>query len=579
MDKKLSELLGSIEHEIYSIDGLTSNENTVVINSLEFDSRKVKSGSLFFALPGTHINGNEFIPSAIENGANAIIFESAEGSSLADGNSITNNAFSEELTSKIKAVCKKTNNIPVFIKVKSSRFAMSPLSACFYDYPSRKLAVIGVTGTEGKSSTVSFIWQLLRLCGKKAGFFSTVQYSFGGDAIANPEHQTTPEAPIVQRELYEMVQNGCEYAVVESSSHGLSCRTNRLGDVAFDCAIFMNVTLEHLEFHGTYEQYKSDKANLFRALDKYNHEKTILGEKRMVEPFGIVNLEDPAATYFIHATTKSVVGFTTEGKAGKAAAENALEADALPKIPNNIPYYSARNIASARFGIAYTIHAVEGFSHNANTGHLEVKAGVHGAFNAYNITAAIIAVSRMTGIKAQEVCEKCAKLTSVKGRMTIVDEGQPFEVIVDYAHTPSSFETIFPPVKSRCTGKMICVFGSGGERDHVKRPLQGEIAAKFCDTVILTDEDPRQEDEMAILNEIAKGALKDEKMRKGENLLLITDRKEAIRKAFSIAQKNDIVLLLGKGHENSIIYKDRVMPYDEISEAKQALSEMGFKRG
>lgn len=567
MEKKLSELLRSFEHESIKIDGISAkNADEITINSLAFDSRKVKNGALFFALPGTHANGNEFIPAAIKNGAAAIVFE--------------NNAdtFDENLLAKIKSACEKTDAAPYFIKVKSARFSMSPVSACFYDYPSKKLAVIGVTGTEGKSSTVSFIWQLLRLCGKKAGFFSTVQYSFGGEAIANPEHQTTPEAPIVQRELYEMVQNGCEYAVVESSSHGLSERTNRLGDVAFDCGIFMNVTLEHLEFHGTYEQYKSDKANLFRALDKVEHDKTILGKKRTIEPFGIVNLEDPAATYFIQATKVPVVGFTTEGKAGKAAAENALTADALPAIPQNIAYYSARNIASARFGIAYTIHAVEGFDKQNEHKNLEVKAGVHGAFNAYNITAAIIAVSRMTGIAAAKVCQKCTELTSVKGRMTVVDEGQPFEVIVDYAHTPSSFETIFPPVRNRCAGKMICVFGSGGERDHVKRPLQGEVAAKFCDTVILTDEDPRQEDSMAILGEIATGAKKEGK-REGENLLLIPDRKAAIRKAFSIAKKDDIVLLLGKGHENSIIYKDRVMPYDEISEAKIALGEAGYKRG
>ena len=568
MEKKLSELLGSLQYEIY--DGLKcekavlSKEDMPTINSLEFDSRKVKSGSLFFALPGTHINGNAFIPDAIERGATAIVFESD-----------TDYPFDEKLLKQIEAATKKAQYVPCFIKVKSARFAMSPISSAFYGNPSGKLVVIGVTGTEGKSSTVSFVWQLLRLSGKKAGFISTVQYSLGGEAIANPEHQTTPEAPIVQRKLYEMVENGCEYAVVESSSHGLSEKTNRLGDVAFDCAIFMNVTLEHLEFHGTYEQYKSDKANLFRALDKFSHEKTILGEKRKIGAFGIVNLEDIAATYFIHSTTKAVVGFTTEGKAGKVAGENAIEAAALPKIPNDIPYYSARNIAAARFGINYTIHAVEG---NGRNEHLEVKAGVHGAFNAYNITAAIIAVSRLTGISAEKICALCSKLECVKGRMTVVDLGQPFEVIVDYAHTPSSFETIFPPVRNRCSGKMICVFGSGGERDHVKRPLQGEVAARFCDTVILTDEDPRGEDSMAILEEIASGARKEGK-RQDENLFLISDRKKAIRKAFSLAKKNDIVLLLGKGHENSIIYKDHTMPYDEISEAEAALCEMGFKRG
>lgn len=157
--------------------------------------------------------------------------------------------------------------------------------------------------------------------------------------------------------------------------------------------------------------------------------------------------------------------------------------------------------------------------------------------------------------------------------MTVVDEGQPFEVIVDYAHTPSSFETIFPPVRKRCPGKMICVFGSGGERDTKKRPLQGEIAAKFCDYVILADEDPRGEDEMALLEDIAAGSRKAGK-NDGENLFLIPDRPAAIRKAFSLAGKGDIVLLLGKSHENSIIFKDHIMPYDEISEAIKALGEL-----
>lgn len=566
MKKLLFDILNSFEHKIVKSDGLTElSENeceaaakSVQIESLVFDSRDVKENSLFFALPGTHTTGNKFISQAIEKGACVIVFEGS---------------FSDEEKASIEQAESCAGRKIVFVKVPSARFAMSPASSCFYDNPSSKLVIYGVTGTEGKSSTVAFIWQLLKLSGFKAGFISTVQYSLGGDAIDNPQHQTTPEAPIVQRELYEMIQNGCTHAVVESSSHGLSEKNNRLGNVLFDCAVFMNVTLEHLEFHGTYEQYKSDKANLFRALDKHNHIKIINGKETKVPAFGIVNLEDPAAVYFKNATSKKVIGFTTEGKAGKSAGEN-LNAPPLPVIPEDMPYLAARNIANARFGLSFTIHRFENHDSLKNENPvIHIKAQLPGAFNAYNILAAMEAVHGTTGKSMEELTLLVEKLTPVKGRMTVIEEGQNFEVIVDYAHTPSSFETIFPPVRKRCNGKMICLFGSGGERDVKKRPLQGEIAARFCDTVILTDEDPRGEDSVELLEMIAAGARKEGKT-DGENLFIIPDRPKAIRSAFQMARENDIVLLLGKSHENSIIYKDHVMPYDEISEARKALAEL-----
>ncbi len=574
MIKSLDKLLlclehSRIEHKLVLQDGFTpvpesdsgNLSSSINIENLVFDSREVSDGSLFFALPGTHTTGNRFIPQALEKGARAVVFQ---------------DDFDFDEKKVIDSAVQKCKNPVAFIRVKSSRFAMSPISSAFYDNPSSKLVVYGVTGTEGKSSTVSFIWQLLRLCGIKAGFISTVQYSLGGEAVANPQHQTTPEAPIVQRELYEMLQNGCTHAVVESSSHGLSERTNRLGDVLFDCALFMNVTLEHLEFHGTYEQYKSDKANLFRALDKHEHLKILDGKETKVPSFGIVNLEDPAATYFASCTKKKVIGFTSEGKAGKQSGENENEAAPLPLIPDDMPYLAARNIASARFGLTFSIHRFEDRPSLGNENRvIHVKAPLPGAFNAYNIMAALLAVHGTTGKSLEELAPLVEKLVPVKGRMTVIDRKQPFEVIVDYAHTPSSFETIFPPVRRRCTGKMICVFGSGGERDIKKRPLQGEVASRFCDIVILTDEDPRQENSLEILEMIAEGARKVGK-KDGENLIFEPDRPKAIRRAFSLAQKDDIVLLLGKSHENSIIYRDYVMPYDEISEANKALEEMGF---
>ncbi|MBO4404587.1 MAG: UDP-N-acetylmuramoyl-L-alanyl-D-glutamate--2,6-diaminopimelate ligase [Treponema sp.] len=565
MKKYLHEILNSFENIIVAEDGKTELDSsaalkaaqTAVITNLVFDSREVKKSSLFFALPGTHTTGNRFIRDAVKNGASAVVFEGD---------------FTEEEKTAVAEAVSKSEHQTVFVKVPSARFAMSPASASFYDYPSKKLFVYGVTGTEGKSSTVSFIWQLLRSCGIKAGFISTVQYSLGDEAVNNPQHQTTPEAPIVQRELYEMVQNGCTHAVVESSSHGLSLRTNRLGDVLFDAAVFMNVTLEHLEFHGTYEQYKSDKANLFRALDKHNHEKIIAGKKQKVPSFGIVNLEDPAAVYFANATTQKTFGFTTEGKAGKSAGEE-INAQPLPAIPQNIPYVSARNIASARYGLTFSMYRFENADSLGNRSRMiQVKCPLPGAFNAYNLMAALLAVSLSTGKDFEELVPLLENFTPVKGRMTVVDRGQDFEVIVDYAHTPSSFETIFPPVRKRCTGKMICVFGSGGERDVTKRPLQGEIAGRFCDTVILSDEDPRFEDSMKILRDIAEGAVKAGKT-EGKNLFLIPDRHEAVKKAVGLAEKDDIVLLLGKSHENSIIYKDTPVPYDEISEAEKAIEQ------
>ncbi|NLM01251.1 MAG: UDP-N-acetylmuramoyl-L-alanyl-D-glutamate--2,6-diaminopimelate ligase [Treponema sp.] len=510
----------------------------VEISSIEFDSRKVKKGSLFFALPGLHFHGNSFIKEAINKSAHAIVFQ-------------------DKLNNETFALAEKMQ-IPL-IKVSDTRFAMSPASDEFYDKPSEKLICIGVTGTEGKSSTVSFVWQLLRLCNKKAGFISTVEYSIGEESVSNPEHQTTPESPIVQRQLFEMVKNGCEYAVIESSSHGLSKKTNRLGNVLFDCAIFMNVTQEHLEFHGTLEQYKFDKANLFRALDKHEHKKNINGKEKLIQPLGIVCADSENAKYFCDATKKNIVGFSM----------------------NNNVVENSKNYCGSLF-VKNFYEDSKGIDFNVNSYENKLRINLPGTFNLYNVSAAILAVNNLINnfdkpvLSFDEtIATSLPKLKTVKGRMSIIDEGQNFEVIVDYAHTPSSFQTIFPPLKNRCKGKIISLFGSGGERDTKKRPVQGQIADEFSDIIILCDEDPRGENPMNLLQDIANG-IKNKKQ--NETLFLIPDRPKAIRKAFDIAKENDIVLLLGKSHENSIIYKDYIMDYDEITEAKKALNEKGFTK-
>ena len=582
MKKILSQLLPSIEHKVVAVDGTVITDlsviNEIPITNLVFDSREVTTDSLFFALPGTHIDGNKFISEAILAGANAVIYQGT----LSPGNqediakAIIKRSIQNEMSQD------KIKFSPVLINVADSRYAMAPVSSTFYDNPSERIVVLGVTGTEGKSSTVSFIWQLLRACGKKAGFISTVEYSLGGEAIPNPQHQTTPEAPIIQHHLNEMLMNGCDYAVVETSSHGLSSKLNRCGNIMFDCGVFMNVTLEHLEFHKNFETYRSDKANLFRALDKHNHIKTIQGQKKKINSIGIVNLEDPSAKYFIDATNHPVYGFTSLGKAGKAASESENTRISLPEIPANLRYMTATNIVSDTYGISFDVDAdgkdgiyAENYNSATPREHVKfsVKASIPGAFNAYNLMASITAVSSVTGLSFEDVASRVSTLTPIKGRMTVINEGQPFEVIIDYAHTPSSFETIFPPLRKRCSGKIFSVFGSGGERDVTKRPLQGQIAAKYCDVVVLADEDPRGEDPVELLKQIAAGAEKEGKIM-DKDLFIIHERQKAIREVFKMAQKGDIVLLLGKSHENSIIYKNYTMPYDEISEAKQALKEI-----
>jgi UDP-N-acetylmuramoyl-L-alanyl-D-glutamate--2,6-diaminopimelate ligase len=503
--------------------GLISREGDAdpLITGLEYDSRNVKNGSLFFALSGLHTNGSLFIEDAISRGAVCIVYENEE--------------------------IKKTPGI-VYLKVKNSRFSMSPIAASFYNFPSRRMYVTGVTGTEGKSTTVYLIWQLLTMMGKKAGFFSTVQRSFGGEAVWNSEHQTTPEAPVVQRLLWEMADNGCEYAVVEASSHGLSPKTNRLGDVNFCSAVFTNVTHEHLEFHGTWEQYRDDKANLFRALDSYAPI-----NPSGFKPFGVINADDKSAGFFAQAAKCKTFTFSCNGN----------DADITVEIIENSAQGNSYNVLI-----------------NQLNEHIEINDNLPGSFNIGNVLAALLTISNLLNIPLRDIVPYISKLKPVRGRMTAINKGQPFELVVDYAHTPSSFMAIFPPLRERLNksgGRIISLFGSPGERDTQKRAEQGKIAARYSDFIVITDEDPRGEKPMDILEEIAKGVETGEesgKFKREENLFLIPDRPSAIRKALSMARSGDIVLLFGKGHENSIIYADHVMPYDEIAEAEKALGEI-----
>ena len=544
----VAERAGVIDHTGASGPGCSDHDPR--ISGLEYDSRKVEDGGCYFALPGLHADGRAFIPEAVKRGAAAVVYQGERGS-FPPG--------------------------PAYIRVKDARFAMAPIADAYYGSPSRRLGVIGVTGTEGKSTTVYLIWQLLRLLGKKAGFISTVQYSLGSEAEWNSEHQTTPEATAVQRLLAEMRDHGAEYAVVESSSHGLSPRTNRLGDIAFDAVVMTNVTHEHLEFHGTWEQYRDDKANLFRVLGRFSHTKTTgrpgaEGASVEIPAFGVVNADDPSAGFFAEAARKAAA----PGTGGFPVFTHSVCGVPAGLSLKSIESFAERN----RYRV---------LDSGSNTT-LEIEDRLPGAFNAGNVLAALLTVSRILALPLTELTPLVPRLKPVRGRMTAINRGQAFEVLVDYAHTPSSFNAIFPPLRERLDrqgGRIISLFGSAGERDTAKRGEQGRIAWRWSDIVILSDEDPRGEEPMAILEEIALGIDGDgadrspahkgprtKTVRRGENLFLIPDRPEAIRRAFSLAAPGDLVLLLGKGHENSIIYASETRPYDEITEAEKALEEL-----
>jgi len=526
MTRALSDLLTAMNP--LSIQGDTG----ININGLTYDSREVGPGYLFFALPGLHVDGHDHIDDAIRKGASAIV-------------------HSKEIADRKAGV--------TWIKVADTRFAMSPAADAFWNSPSRSLVTIGVTGTEGKSTTVWLIYRILDLAGKKAGFISTVEYRVAEKVLPNPEHQTTPEATTIHAKLAQMLAYGLEYAVLESSSHGLSPRTNRLGDIAFDVGVMTNVRHEHLEFHGTWERYREDKANLFRALDRGSHEKALRSVQASVEggrataripSFGVMNADDASAAYFAQATARRTYTFSTAG----------ADAD-----------LSVKSVSADAAGNTYEVLV------RATGERIQLRDQLPGAFNAGNVLAALLTVSGLLGMGIAELAPLVAGLRPVRGRMSVVDLGQPFEVIVDYAHTPSSFEAVLPSIKKRLEargGRLLSLFGSGGERDREKRPRQGRIAADWTDIVILADEDPRGEDPMELLEEIASGC---PERTRGENLFLIPDRPSAIRKAFALAREGDAVLLLGKGHENSIIYSDRTDPYDEIAEAEKALKELGWR--
>lgn len=510
----LSELLADVA--VVAIDGPLDRP----IAGLAYDSRQVVPDGLFVAIRGFHVDGHQYLGQAVARGATALVVDARHWQGAAPAGA-------------------------TLVRVADSRVALAPLAAAFYGHPARRLRTIGVTGTKGKSTTTDLISQLLDGAGHSSGLISTVDFKIGPRRWANRTRQSTPEAPEVQSLLREMADAGCDVAVIEATSHALSASWNRLGGCNFDVAVFLNITHEHLDYHGTFAQYRADKMRLFELLGE-DREAGAASRPSPGELWAIVNADDPNHPHFLAAAPARARRLTY---AIHAPAEvRALEVQAGPT------------------GSQFRVETPWGAG--------ELRLRMPGTFNVANALAALSA-ALCQGVPFDRAAAALEAARSPRGRMAPIELGQPFSVIVDYAHSPDSFEQVLGMLRPLTAGRMIAVFGSAGERDVAKRPIQGAIAARYCELLVLTDEDPRGENRMAIIEQIAVGAAQAGK-REGEDLLLIPDRAEAIRAAVAMARPGDLVLLLGKGHEGNIIYADHSLPWDEAAEAGRALRELGY---
>jgi UDP-N-acetylmuramoyl-L-alanyl-D-glutamate--2,6-diaminopimelate ligase len=481
-----------------------------LITDVAFDSRAVRSGGLFVALRGGYADGHRFIGDAAKRGAVAILVEEAMDA---------------------------PTGIRAQIIVPDTRAALAVVAANWYAHPAHDLTVIGVTGTNGKTTTTTMITDVLDAAGLRSAFLGTVEIKLGPERWPNPNHQTTPESLHVQRFLRQAVAAHCTHAVLEATSHGLAM--HRLDALPIDVAVFTNLSHEHLEFHKTFDAYLAAKLTLFERL-------TVAPERGTVR-WAVVNAADPHADSFLAAApdaTPLPYGIDTE---------TPIAAITMMELPEQTAFTLQTPAGTA----AVSLHTL-------------------GAYNVLNALAAA-AVGHTQGIDAETIAAGLGAFTDVAGHLERIEMGQPFAVIVDFAHTPVACEALFGLLRRTTQGRLAVLFGSAGERDRAKRSMQGAIAARYADFALFTNEDPRFEDAEAILQEIAAGARQERPdWREGEQYVCIADRAAAIAAAFDWAGPGDAIALVGKGHENSIIIGTEALPWDEATVARDALRARGY---
>lgn len=509
---QLKILLASLDQpwrEIKPVSEQVTNSEAIEIQHLAYDSRQVKSGSLFIAIAGTHTDGRLYLNAAARQGAMI--------------------ALGEPLQS--------TEDLPLpYIEVANVRTALADLASAFYHYPAQQLCMIGVTGTDGKTTTSNLISTILEQAGLKTGLMTTANFKISGREWENTSRQSTLESLEIQQFLRQMLDEGVTHAIVESTSHGLVLE--RVRGCQFDVGVVTNITSEHLDFHKTVENYRLAKARLFEMLDPERDKG--LGAR----PVAILNRDDSSYELLKSVSHVPVLDYSIDGPADIYAAD-------LQLLPSHTQF---RAILPA--------------------GEVEINTRLVGRFNVSNCLAAI-ATAYSQGIAPEIIAQGLASVSGVAGRMEKIDEGQDFTVIVDYAHTPDSLEKVLATLRPLTKGKLMVVFGSAGERDVKKRPIMGRIAAQMADFSVITDEDPREEDRESILREIARGAEAEGKQA-GQDFLCIADRTQAISTAFRRAKAGDTVLLAGKGHELSIIIGREKQPWDDRQVARDLIHDLNI---
>ncbi len=453
---KLYELLNHVEVLETSLDGNTE------IRFVTSDSRQVTEGSLFVAVNGFAVDGNRFIPMALQKGAVAIV-----------------------------TAQKPEEDIP-YVLVRNDRLALATIGTNYYGNPSRSMTMIGVTGTNGKTSTTWLLKQVLeKVTGKKVGLVGTMANYIGQEEL--PTERTTPESIQLQQLFAQMRDAGCGYAVMEVSSHAIML--DRVAGIHFEVSAFTNLTQDHLDFHKTMEGYCDAKARLFSRCEK-----------------AVVNADDAWADRVLKDCQAPVLRCGMQ--------EGQLRAE---------------NVEMFAGGVRFT--AVYGDEKVA------VSVPIPGKFTVYNALS-VLGIALQLGIHLQDAANALKNVQGVKGRVEVVPTpGKDYTVLIDYAHTPDGLENVLSSVKSFCKGRLIAVFGCGGDRDRTKRPIMGGLGVKIADLAVITSDNPRTEDPCAIIEDVAAG------VGDAENYVVIENRLEAIHYALEIAQKDDIIVLAGKGHE------------------------------
>ncbi len=483
----------------------SANEGDIQVSGIVLDSRQVQPGNLFVALIGENVDGHRFIPQAIQRGAAAIVGTR----SMSD------------------------LEIPYF-RVKDGRTALADLAAAFWDYPARRLTVIGVTGTDGKTTTANLIYSIMQAAGLRVGMITTVNAVIGDQLLDTGFHVTTPESPEVQRYLAEMVAAGLTHVILEATSHGLS--QQRVANCEFDIGVVTNITHEHLDYHGSYDAYRDAKAILFTSLAQTSV------KKRVVSPVAVLNQDDESYEY-------------------------------LRKISNvrNLSY-GMDNRAQVRATKVYFNTAGTNFRVCGKDYEIPIESHLVGEHNIYNCLAAIAVTVDGLDLPPSIAQKGIAALEGIPGRMEVIDAGQEFMAIVDFAHTPNALRNSLETARKLIPGRVIAIFGSAGLRDREKRRLMAEISAELADFTVLTAEDPRTESLDNILEEMAAG-VESRGAVKNRTYWSVRDRGEAIRFGVSLAQPGDVVIACGKGHEQSMCFGKIEYPWDDRIAMRAALAE------